>query len=56
MGRLTVSFAPLAVYLLLRHFHLISANVEVLVLTLCVAWLTTCGLKAIGHSDPSSSS
>lgn len=53
---IAVSFAPLAAYLLLRHFHLIPASAEVPVLTLCIAWLATFGLNAISRRDPEVSS
>lgn len=53
---MTVSVTPLAVFLLLRHFHLIPPSAEVPVLTLCVAWLATYGLNAIGRRHPGSSS
>ncbi|MET9226032.1 hypothetical protein [Lentzea sp. NPDC003310] len=58
-GRITVelavSLAPLAVYLLLRHLKLIPSAAEVPVLTLCVAWLATYGLNALGRRHPGNS-
>ncbi|GGM91029.1 hypothetical protein GCM10011609_30320 [Lentzea pudingi] len=54
VGKVTVGLAPLAVYLLLRHFKLVPAAAEVPVLTLCIAWLATYGLNALSRHDSSS--
>ncbi|MDX3659431.1 hypothetical protein PV646_19180 [Streptomyces sp. ID05-26A] len=54
VGQMAAGLAPLAVYLLLRHFKLIPAAAEVPVLTLCVAWLATYGLNALSRHDTSS--
>lgn len=55
-GQGTAGLAPLAVYLLLRHFKLIPPAAEVPVLTLCVAWLATYGLNTLGRRHPDSAS
>lgn len=54
VGKVTVGLAPLAVYLLLRHFKLVPAAAEVPVLTLCIAWLATYGLNVLSRHDSSS--